>query len=108
MRWKSRPLARLTIVMGLLGSGAALAGRETKEQAVELAQQAYQQALARGETLSQGPCLGVIMPGWVVDIAHKPRQSIDDRPENQCAAFRMGEAGHFVELDPQGNVIRVR
>jgi hypothetical protein len=108
MRWKSRPLAGLAIVMALMGSGAALAARETKEQAIKLAQQAYQEALARGESLSRGPCLGVIMPGWVADIAHKPRQTIDDRPENQCAAFRMGEAGHFVELDPQGNVIRVR
>jgi hypothetical protein len=108
MRWKSRPLAGLTIVMGLMGSGTALAARETKEKAIELAQQAYQEALARGDSLSRGPCLGVIMPGWVVDIAHKPRQNIDDRPENQCAAVRMGEAGHFVELDPQGNVIRVR
>jgi hypothetical protein len=108
MRWKSRPLAGLAIAMGLMEPGAALAARATKEQAVKLAQEAYQQALARGESLSQGPCLGVIMPGWVVDIAHKPRQTIDDRPENQCAAYRMGEAGHFVELDPQGNVIRVR
>lgn len=108
MRWKSRPLAGLTIIMGLMGSGAALVARDTREQAIELAQQAYQDALARGEDLSLGPCLGVIMPGWVADIAHKPRQTIDDRPENQCAAFRSGEAGHFVELDPQGKVIRVR
>lgn len=108
MRWKSRPLAGLAIVVGLMGSGAALASSETRDQAVKLAQQAYEEARARGEPLSQGPCLGVIMPGWVADIAHKPRQSVDDRPENQCAAYRMGEAGHFVELDPQGNVIRVR
>lgn len=108
MRWKSRPLAGLTIVLGLLGSGAALAARETKEKAIMLAQQAYQEALARGAPLSRGPCLGAIMPGWVVDIAHEPRQTIDDKPENQCAAYREGEAGHFVELDPQGNVIRVR
>jgi hypothetical protein len=108
MRWKNRPLAGLTIVIGFLGSSAALAGRETKEQAVKLAQEAYQEALARGVSLARGPCLGEIMPGWVADIAHKPRQSVDDRPENQCAAFRMGEAGHFVELDQQGNVIRVR
>lgn len=108
MLWKSQPLAGLTIVLGLMGSGAALAARGTQEQAVELAQQAYEQAKARGESLARGPCLGVIMPGWVADIAHKPRQPIDDQPENQCAAWRSGEAGHFVELDPQGNVIRVR
>jgi hypothetical protein len=108
MRWKSWPLAGLTIVLGLMGSGAALAARDTREQAVELAQQAFQQAQARGAPLARGPCLGIIMPGWVSDIAHKPRQALDDQPENQCAAFRSGEAKHFVELDPQGNVIRLR
>jgi hypothetical protein len=31
---------------------------------------------------------------------------VDDEPENQCEAYREGEAGHFVELDPEGNFIR--
>lgn len=41
------------------------------------------------------------------DMAHDPRQEVDERPENQCEAYRSGEADHFVELDPAGNVLRV-
>ena len=48
------------------------------------------------------------MPGWVVDIAHSPRLSIDDLPENQCPAYLQGSAQHFVELDPKGNLIRAK
>jgi hypothetical protein len=46
------------------------------------------------------------MPKWVVDVAHDPRQAVDDDPANQCEAYREGEADHFVELDPQGRLIR--
>ncbi|HET9214187.1 MAG TPA: hypothetical protein VFN93_05495 [Gaiellaceae bacterium] len=53
-----------------------------------------------------GPCLGVVVEGWVADVAHDPREAVDDRPENQCEAYRSGEADHFVELDPAGQVIR--
>ncbi len=57
--------------------------------------------------LSSGPCLSnKVIPDWVADIAHNPRQSIDDLPENQCSAYRDGTAHHFVEIDPDGNLIR--
>jgi hypothetical protein len=66
----------------------------------------FARAKARGVDMSPGPCLGVVAPGWVADVAHNPRQPVDDEPQNQCAAFRGGRAKHFVELDPQGNLIR--
>jgi hypothetical protein len=56
--------------------------------------------------MTNGPCLGVIEPNWVADVAHDPRTEVDDDPANQCAAYRSGEAAHFVEHDPDGNVIR--
>ena len=56
--------------------------------------------------MSGGPCLGVITKDWVADVAHDPRQDVDDDPANQCEPYRSGEASHFVELDPQGNFIR--
>ena len=43
---------------------------------------------------------------WVCDVAHLPRQAIDDLPENQCAAFREGKAHHFVEVSPDCDFIR--
>lgn len=47
-------------------------------------------------------------PLLLVALAHDPRQEVDDRPENQCEAYRSGEAGRFVELDPDGNLIRAQ
>jgi hypothetical protein len=47
-----------------------------------------------------------VLPDWVADIAHRPRQAVDEDPANQCEAIRSGDAHHFVELDPDGNLIR--
>lgn len=67
------------------------------------------EAAAGGKDLSVGPCLlnpVESAPDWVCDVAHNPRQSVDDHPENQCSAFREGKAHHFVELDEKCNFIR--
>lgn len=54
-----------------------------------------------------GPCLSEnIIPGWVCDIAHSPRQDIDDDPTYQCASFNSGAAKHFVEVDGNCNLIK--
>lgn len=79
------------------------------ETAINQAKFLYNQKKDRGEDFLSGPCLSnALMPGWVVDIAHNPRQSIDDLAENQCAAYLEGGAQHFVELDLGGNVVRVK
>ena len=90
------------LVVAVAGCGGTNADPET----VRLAKQAYERARANGVDMSRGPCLGVIKPDWVADVAHDPRQDVDDEPENQCAAYRAGDADHFVELDPDGNFIR--
>lgn len=73
------------------------------------AKELYKQKLLEETDFSRGPCLSnEIIPGWVADIAHNPRESIDDLPENQCAAYREGKARHFIELDPYGNLIRAQ
>ena len=79
-----------------------------KDLAVAQAKDLWRQAIAEGIDLENGPCLSNnLMPDWVADIAHNPRQDIDNQPENQCSAFREGKAHHFVELNEQGNVIKV-
>jgi hypothetical protein len=45
---------------------------------------------------------------WVVDIAHDPRQAVDDQPANQCQSIRDGDTHHFVELTPGGQLIRAQ
>jgi hypothetical protein len=58
--------------------------------------------------LSSGPCLSNdLIPGWVADIVHSPRTKQDNLPENECQAYLEGRATHFVELDVNGNVVRV-
>ncbi|TSC92687.1 MAG: Uncharacterized protein CEN89_524 [Candidatus Berkelbacteria bacterium Licking1014_7] len=68
----------------------------------------YQKAKEQGTDFTNGPCLGTIDSDWVADIAHSPRQDGDDLPENQCPDFREGKANHFIELDPKGEIIKVR
>ena len=72
---------------------------------------AYRQAKAAGENLSRGPCIAERLPGlddWVADVAHSPRKPVDNKPANQCARFRSGQAHHFVELTPVGQLIRAQ
>jgi hypothetical protein len=85
---------------------AVLEPDEADEETIALAQAAFDRAQSEGVDMSRGPCLGVIKEGWVADVAHDPRQPIDDEPQNQCEEFRSGDADHFVELDPQGRYIR--
>jgi cobalamin biosynthesis Mg chelatase CobN len=95
-----------TGIIGALLLVAGCGGAKADEETIALARQAYAKAKARGVEMSRGPCLGVIKEGWVADVAHDPRREVDERPENQCAAYREGDADHFVELDPKGNLIR--
>lgn len=61
----------------------------------------------KGTDLSNGPCLSTkIIDDWVCDVAHSPRQEVDNNPQNQCETFRNGEAYHFVEVDENCNFIK--
>jgi hypothetical protein len=59
------------------------------------------------ESLVVGPCLGQIEPDWVLDVVHNPRTTADDLSENQCLDYTNSTAKHLVELDLDGNVVRV-
>jgi hypothetical protein len=92
------------------GCGGGASSSET-DKAVAAAKVAYAAAKKDGTDLSEGPCIAEHLPGlpdWVADVAHDPRQAVDDDPANQCARARNGEASHFVELDPAGNLIRTK
>jgi len=61
---------------------------------------------------TNGPCLSDSnaewnINDWVCDIAHSPRQTIDNNVENQCLEFKEGKAHHFVEVDLECNLIKV-
>ena len=60
---------------------------------------------------ANGPCISDNnlewdVEDWVCDVAHSPRENVDNLPENQCIAFRNGEAHHFVEVDPNCEFIK--
>jgi hypothetical protein len=100
----------IATTLGLTGCGGDDSASESeKDQAVAAAQKAFQQLQTSGADLSVGPCISQSLPGldgWVADIAHDPREDVDNRPENQCQRYRDGEADHFVEFTPEGELIR--
>lgn len=65
-------------------------------------------ALKSNVDLSEGPCLLDPIPEttWVCDVAHNPRQSADNQPENQCDTYRSGFSRNFVEVTPDCTFIR--
>jgi hypothetical protein len=79
-----------------------------KDLATIQARTIFRQAQMDEKDLSAGPCLSEnLIPDWVLDVAHNPRQPIDDLPANQCQAFRSGRTHHFVEMDEWGQVIKI-
>jgi hypothetical protein len=93
----------------LLPSCGGGASDDERDRAVDAAMAAYEDATASGRDLDAGPCIAEQLSGlddWVADIAHDPRQDVDDDPANQCRRYREGEASHFVELTPEGELIR--
>jgi hypothetical protein len=94
---------------------SGLGAVKTKQQKVDptlaevQAKTLFRNLQIEGVDISNGPCLSNdLMPDWVADIAHNPRQPIDNLPENQCSAFLEGKAHHFIELDLDGNLIRTQ
>ena len=101
----------LVSVLIVPGCGGDNGSDEDRDRAIAAAQQAYDNAVTRGDDLDVGPCIAEELPDlpdWVVDIAHEPRKNVDDEPENQCQRYRDGEAAHFVELSPRGELIRAK
>jgi len=77
-----------------------------KDLAIAKAKELWRKKFYAEEDLSNGPCLSnEVVSGWVADIAHNPRQAVDDLVVNQCSAYVDGTVSHYVELDPNGNLI---
>ena len=69
---------------------------------------ACQNAIENNLSLEDGPCLLDPMQNqeWVCDVAHDPRQPVDNKKENQCDAWHRGIAKHFIEVTPECKFIR--
>ena len=76
-----------------------------QQEAVDCATELYQETVDESmEFFSQ--CLGSCRD-YAVDIVHVPRISEDNLVENQCEDFRNGELKHFIELDENGEIVRI-
>ncbi|MEM2956011.1 MAG: hypothetical protein QW041_00320 [Candidatus Pacearchaeota archaeon] len=66
-----------------------------------------QKQINEGKNLSSECLLDPIADtDWVCDVAHSPRQSIDNLQENQCKSWQNGTAKHFIEVSPECKFIR--
>jgi hypothetical protein len=108
----SRRLALISLLAalaGMAGCGTDEPSENERGQAIAAAKVAFDGAKQSGVDLDNGPCIAEELPGleeWVADVAHDPREDVDDDPANQCQRYRDGEASHFVELTPEGELIR--
>ncbi len=108
MKIKSASIILVLIVIFLSGC----ANQETKtdsERATTTCVNECKAWLNVSKDLNNGPCLlNPIpdIPDWVCDVAHNPRQSIDDDSKNQCSAFRERKANHFIEVDLNCELIK--
>ena len=98
------PVLAVLIVSGCIGDQqtAASDAETAKAACVDLCGR----ALNAAQDLSSGPCLSnEVIAGWVCDVAHMPRTSVDDDSANQCSAYG-NTAQHFVEVDEDCTFIR--
>jgi hypothetical protein len=106
-----RPVAMAAVLAAFIAGCGGGSGTSQEDRAKAAAAARFLYAGQAERDLSNGPCLSESLPGlsdWAVDIAHDPRQPVDDQPANQCQSFRDGETHHFVELTPDGQLIRAQ
>ncbi len=75
-----------------------------QQEAIKLALQLYEKEKTARVLDSQ--CLGTVNR-YAVDIVHNPRSQEDNLQQNQCSDFLEGRVSKFIEIDAQGNVVRV-
>jgi hypothetical protein len=78
---------------------------EAQQDAMNCAYMLYSYEKQSGrELISQ--CLGVCGE-YSVDLVHFPRTQEDNLPENQCVEYLNKETTHFIELEKDGNIVRI-
>jgi CDP-diacylglycerol pyrophosphatase len=101
-------LMLLAIVAVMLVSGCtAVNNSNGAPDATRKCQDKCIQLVSTNTDFSVGPCIDDnITADWVCDMAHEPRQPVDEEPANQCSSFGT-TAHHFVEVNENCRVIRI-
>lgn len=76
-----------------------------QQELISSALQLYVKLIESGVEIDS-QCLGVV-GDYAVDIVHVPRTAEDDLVENQCAEYRSGAVGHFIEMERGGGIVRI-
>ncbi|MCW8965121.1 MAG: hypothetical protein OQK82_00330 [Candidatus Pacearchaeota archaeon] len=72
---------------------------------ISCANELYKKAQLEGMDFNN-QCLGNCSD-FAVDIVNVPRDSMDNLEENQCQEYLTGELTHFIELDKDGEIVRI-
>ncbi len=76
-----------------------------QQQAISDALELYKKVRDAGMEFNS-QCLGTV-GDYAVDLVHVSRTEEDNKIENQCEDYRTGKVGHFIELDKEGNIVRI-
>jgi len=76
-----------------------------QQDAIECTNGLYMQKKAEGIELNS-ECLGTC-GNYAVDVVHIPRNADDNFIDNQCADFIAEKVEHFIELDKDGEIVRI-
>lgn len=77
-----------------------------QQNALSCASEIYADANFQRVNLSS-QCLGTC-GDYSVDLVNVPRTAEDDLIENQCQDFIAKKTHHFIELNTQGNLVRIQ
>jgi len=75
-----------------------------QQRIIDCALNLYQNNKTKINLSSQ--CLGAC-ENYAVDIVHVPRTKEDNLIENQCSDYNEGRLDKFIEIDKDGNVVRI-
>lgn len=76
-----------------------------QQDAISCALNLYNQEKNKGIEFSS-QCLGTCI-NYAVDIVHVPRTNEDNLAENQCSDYKQGKVSKFIELDKNGEIVRI-
>ena len=76
-----------------------------QSNAIACAKKLYEDAKTSGMEFNS-QCLGKCND-YFVDVVNVPRNADDDKPENQCPDYKNKITKYFIELDKNGEIMRV-
>lgn len=76
-----------------------------QQDAVSCALSLYDAKKQEGMQFSS-QCLGSCND-YAVDVVRVPRNNEDNLVENQCLDYKEGKVSNFIELDKEGNIVRI-